>query len=422
MSRTIGALAVAALIAGVLAGAGVSRLGVGALTLAAETFEYVGVLWLNALRMTVIPLVVSLLVTGIASIADAAASGRMAARAMTAFAVMLTCATLYATILSPLLLSLAPVDPQSAAALLAGAGPADQEAARGLAFGPWLASLAPSNPIAAAAEGAVLPLVVFAILFGFAATRLDPPSRTLVVGLFKAIADTMIVIVRWAMLLAPVGVFALSLGLGLRSGLGAAGALLHYIVFVSGVTAGVIVMAFAFAVIWGRRPLSDMLRASAPVLAVAFSTQSSLASLPLMVERARDALGVREHVAGMVLPLAVAVFRVTSPVANLAVVYFVCAVSGYQPDPGQMLGAAVVAVAISIGSVGLPGQISFIASVAPIALAMGAPIELLGLLLAVEVIPDIFRTLGNVSGDMAAAAIVDAGEEREGEGGAQTHA
>ncbi len=357
--------------------------------------------------MTVIPLVFSLLVTGIASVADAAATGRLAARTIMVFLVLLVVATVYACIASPLALTLWPVDPDAAAAFVAGAGAKPVEAATPPGFGEWLAALAPNNPVSAAAEGAILPLTVFAVFFGFAATRLPAGQRDPMVGFFRAVADTMIVIVRWVLLAAPVGVFALSLGVGLRSGLGAAGVLLQYIVIAILVTVGVIIIAFVFAIVWGRVSPGRFLSASAPVLAVAFSTQSSLASLPLMVERARDAMGVPAPVANLVLPLAVAVFRITSPVTNLAVVFFVAAVHGIHPGVGTIINAGVVAIAISIGTVGLPGQVSFIASVGPICLAMGVPLDVLGILLAVEVAPDIFRTVGNVTGDLAATVIAN---------------
>jgi len=329
---------------------------------------------------------------------------------------MLTVATLYAVVAFPAAYALWPVDSAAAEAFIAGAGASPAEPALPPALGEWLAALAPSNPVAAAAEGAILPLVVFAIFFGFAATRLPADRRDPMVGFFRAVADTMIVIVRWVLIAAPLGVFALSLGVGLRSGLGAAGVLLQYVVVTSALTLAVTFLALAFAVLWGRARPGLFISASAPVLAVAFSTQSSLASLPLMVERSRDAMGVPERVANIVLPLAVAIFRVTSPVANIGVVFFLGEVYGVDFTVGQIAAGAFVAIAVSVGSVGLPGQVSFIASVAPIAIAMGAPLELLGILLAVEVIPDIFRTVGNVTGDLAAAVIAN----RSGAGPEQT--
>jgi Na+/H+-dicarboxylate symporter len=285
--------------------------------------------------------------------------------------------------------------------------------ARILAY-PWdsptFQALVPkAQPLAstvAAAEGAILPLVVFALFFGFAATQLPAAQRAPMVAFFRAVADTMIIIVRWVLLAAPLGVFALALGVGLTAGVGIAGLILHYIVLVSAVTAAIVPIAFLFAFIWGGANPARFINATAPVLAVAISSRSSLASLPLMVERARDAMGTPERVANLVLPMAVAVFRMTSPVANLGVVFFCASVFGVQLSPGAIIVGGLVAIAISIGSVGLPGEISFIASVAPISMAMGVPIELLGLLVAVEAVPDIFRTVGNVSGDMAATQIV----------------
>ena len=143
---------------------------------------------------------------------------------------------------------------------------------------------------------------------------------------------------------------------------------------------------------------------------MAASTQSSLATLPAMIECARDVLGIAPRVAGLVLPLAVALFRYTSPVGNLAVCFFIAALHGVQPDLLQVAGAVLVAFVVSVAAVGLPGQVSFIASVAPICLALGRPVELLGILIAVEIVPDIFRTIGNVTADLAVATLVSRDE------------
>jgi len=406
MLKWLSVITLLALAAGVAVGAWGAASGDPNITGLLTQFGHVGDLWLNLLRMTVIPLVFSLLVTGVASVADAASSGRVAARAIFVFGVLLVSATTFACLVFPLLLSLVPVDPTAAASFIARAGGGTVQAASPPTIGEWLAALAPGNAVAAAAEGAILPLVVFALFFGFAATQLPAAQRAPMVAFFRAVADTMIIIVRWVLLAAPLGVFALALGVGLTAGVGIAGLILHYIVLVSAVTAAIVPIAFLFAFIWGGANPARFINATAPVLAVAISSRSSLASLPLMVERARDAMGTPERVANLVLPMAVAVFRMTSPVANLGVVFFCASVFGVQLSPGAIIVGGLVAIAISIGSVGLPGEISFIASVAPISMAMGVPIELLGLLVAVEAVPDIFRTVGNVSGDMAATQIV----------------
>jgi Na+/H+-dicarboxylate symporter len=166
------------------------------------------------------------------------------------------------------------------------------------------------------------------------------------------------------------------------------------------------VLAWLIGVTWGRQPIGRFTAAMAPVWAIAASTQSSLASLPAMLDASLRGLRIPAHVADVTLPLAVALFRFTSPVANLAVCFFVAHLYGIEPTLLQMIGAVFVACGVSVGSVGLPGQISFIASVGPIALALGLPIEVLGILIAVEVIPDIFRTLGNVTGHVAATSIL----------------
>ncbi|OYX17780.1 MAG: dicarboxylate/amino acid:cation symporter, partial [Brevundimonas diminuta] len=113
---------------------------------------------------------------------------------------------------------------------------------------------------------------------------------------------------------------------------------------------------------------------------------------------------------GLVLPLAVAVFRITSTVANLAVAIYCAKLFGVALSPQVLLAGSVAALAISVGTVGLPGQVSFFASIGPICLAMGIPLQVLPLLLAVEVVPDIFRTLGNVTADLAVVRIVQGGE------------
>lgn len=398
-----------ALAAGLGAGAAAQAWGIpgGAGTVA--VVDGLGQLWLNALRMTIIPLVFSLLVTGIASIADAAATGRLALKAVLVFALLLVGATVYGILASQGLHALWPIDPEGGRLLLSGAAgdAAVRDNIGGGGLPAFLISLAPANPIRAAADDAILGIVVFAIVFGFATTRLPGRLRQPLTVFFEAVSETMIVIVHWVLLAAPAGVFALSLGVGLRAGLGAAGVLGHYIALVVLALVGLILLTYVVAVVFGRVSLSRFARAVAPAQVVAFSTQSSLACLPVMVERARDRLGVSAATAGLVLPLAVAVFRITSTVANLAVCIYVAHLHGIPLTPGVLFAGGVAALAISVGTVGLPGQVSFFASIAPIALAMGLPLEVLPLLLAVEVVPDIFRTIGNVTADMAAARIVE---------------
>jgi len=305
------------------------------------------------------------------------------------------------------------VDREAAEAFVAGAARSGSEPAALASIGAWLESLVPANVVQAAAEDAILALVVFATLFGFAATQLPPAQRDSLTVFFTAMAEAMIVVVHWVLLAAPVGVFALALGVGLHAGFGAAGVLFQYVAFVSLVIIGGTLVLYPIVGLWGRVPVRRFAVEIAPVQVVAASTQSSLATLPAMIECARDALGVPPRVAGLVLPLAVAVFRYTSPIGNLAVCFFIAALYGFEPGALQMVTAIVVAFAVSVAAVGLPGQVSFTTSVAPICLALGLPVELLGILIAVEIVPDIFRTIGNVTGDLAVATMVQSGRDPE---------
>lgn len=376
-----------------------------------STAEAVGTVWLGCLQMTVIPLVFSLLVVGVAAVSDAMSAGRLAARDIGWFTILLIAAIAATFVLVGGALEAWPVNADSARALVAGAAGSSAPAPQAIDFGTWLSSLAPSNPVAAAAGNAILPLVIFALFFAFAVTRLPDEQRVLLVKFFDAVADTMVVIVKWVLWAAPLGVFALALTLGLRGGLGSTGALFHYVVLVSAGCIATVIACYPLATVFGGVPLLRFARGIVPAQIVAFSTQSSIGTLPVMVDCARRNLGVPEHVAGLTLPLAVAVFRLTSPVANLAVVLFICHVSGIEPGLTQIIAASLVAFAVSISSVGLPGQVSFFVSVAPICIAIGAPIELLPLLLAVEVIPDIFRTVGNVTADLAVTTILNRKDE-----------
>jgi len=393
-----------ALVAGVVLGAWSAQAD-PALAVVLRGAAPIGGIWLDALKMTLAPLIVALLAAAIGGMAERAQAGPMARRALALFAGLIIAAAIYAMVASNLILGLWPVDPTLAAALApdaaAGAAAAPLDAVR------WLRAAIPANVVAAAAGDAFLPLVVFACLFGFAVARLEPSRRTLLVGVFEAIGAAMIEIVRWVLLFAPLGVFGLALGLGLDVGFAALGALAQYVAFVSIVTIGIGLAGLVLAMAAARTGALSTLRAIAPVQVVAASTQSSLASLPAMLAAALGPLGVRPHVAEFVLPLAVAVFRLTSPVANLAVVMYLAHAHGISPGLGAMAAGVAVAFAVSVSSVGLPGQTSFFSSIAPICLAMGIPVTLLPVLLAVEIIPDVFRTIGNVTGDLAAALTID---------------
>lgn len=396
-----------ALIAGAAAGLILVAFAPEAAHSAAAVMQPIGKLWLNALQMTVVPLVVSLVVIGVTSATDAAASGRTARRAMLVFIVLLSLGAAFAAIAAPALLSLLPRDEALVQAFrTATTAPTSTPPA----LGDWLTAVIPSNVIAAAAASAMLPLVVFALFFGFALTRIDPARRARLVELFQAIADTMIVIVRWLLWVAPLGVFALMFAVCAHVGVGMLGAVGYYIALQCTLYTSVTLMLYLVAAASGT-PLRRFAAGVLPAQTIAASTQSSLASLPAMVDSARVRLGYPLEIASLVLPMAVSLFRMTSPIQYIGVTAFVAWIYGVDLSAAQLAGCAALAVVISLGSVGLPGQVSFMATNMPVVQAAGLPIEPMGLLLAVDTIPDVFATLGNVTGDLAATGVVT-GRER----------
>jgi len=351
-----------------------------------------------------VPLVAALLVTGIQQIAAAAQGGRMARATLALFVALLLVGGTAAVLLTPLLLELFPV-PAAAVRALGGTAPAAGEVALPT-LGDYLNALIPTNVIAAAAEQKMLGLIVFFALLATAMTRLPERLRLPLAQLFEAIAAAMLVIIGWILTLAPLGVLALAFRFAAEAGTAAIGALTHYVVIVSVVGAVCVIVAYVVGVIGGRQPPLRFARALVPVEAVALATQSSLASLPAMLAACRT-LGIRERSADFVLPLAVALFRMTSPTMNLAVVIYVAHLTGTPLPPATLAIGVVVAVMASFSTVGLPGTISFITTIGPIAIAMGVPIAPLGLLVAVELLPDLMRTVGNVTADTAVAAAID---------------
>ncbi|WP_309661115.1 cation:dicarboxylate symporter family transporter [Sphingomonas sp.] len=399
-----------ALVLGLIAGAGAAALGDGLREPALQASNMVGGLWLNALKMTVIPLIVALLVTGVAKGAEAARAGRIAGRSVLWIVIVCTGSAIFGTLMIQFLLGLFPLPQAAAEALRAGLSGIDQATASAPVPGvaDFFRGIIPENVIAAAANGDVLPLVVFSLLFALAAARIPEQGRRSLVGLFEAIGDALLIVIGWVLWIAPLGVFALAFTVGASAGGAAFAALAHYIVMISVIGVLVTLAGYPIAVLAGGIGLGSFTKAMIAPQSVSISTRSSLASLPAMLAAAR-VMGVREQVADVTLPMSVALFRATGPAMNVAVAFYVAHWLGFEPSVSQMIAATAVAAIISYGAVSLPGEISYISSIAPIAMALGVPIAPLALLVAVEMVPDIFRTLGNVTLDVAVTAAVDRG-------------
>ena len=393
------------LLLGALVGLSLSAWDPAVALQAAEWVRPIGRLWLNALQMTVVPLVTALVIMGVNNASNAAASGRTARNAIIVFAVLLVTSASFAAVATPALLGLIPNDPQTLETFRSALGGQHSTL---VAATPtqWIATVIPSNALAAAASSAMLPLVVFALFFGFALSRQDGERRERLLGLIGIIADTMITIIRWVLWAGPLGVFSLVLVVCAEVGISVLGVFGWYILVMCAVYILVTLLLYVVAALAAREGLRRFASALLPVQLIAGSTQSSLAALPSMIDSARQRLGYPPALTALMLPMAVSLFRVTSPAQYIAVASFIAWLYGIDIGFSQYAVAVFLAAAISMGSTGLPGQANFLTNNLPVTQSMGLPVEPLGVLLAMDTIPDVFCTMGNVTGHMTATAVI----------------
>jgi proton glutamate symport protein len=400
---------VVALGAAVIGGAAIAASGNAAAIKAADAVAPLGTLWVNAIRMTVIPLIISLLITGVSSTADVASIGRLGGRTLLVFVLLSAGVAAVVVPLAPSLFALLPFPSNVGGhpALPAGAAEAASQLSgtQGQTFGRWLTSLIPANPIAAAANGDMVPLIVFSILLALAILQIPPASREPLAGFFKSLSAAMLVLVRWVIALAPIGVFALVFPLVAHLGAGVAGAIGLYIAAYSVACVAVTLLLYPVAVILGRVPMRRFARAALPPQLIAFSSSSSIASLPALVESAEQGLSIPNRVAGFSLPLAVSMFKIAGPVSWTVGALFVGWFYGVPLHPQQLATLAFAAVFLAFAAPGIPRG-AFI-MLAPLFLAIGLPVEGIGILIAVDALPDTFATVLNVTGDLVAATLVN---------------
>ena len=271
----------------------------------------------------------------------------------------------------------------------------------------WLLSLIPSNPFAAAAGGSMLPVIVFTILFALAAAQGSPATRATIVGFFQAVSETMLKLVRWVILAAPIGVFALMLPLSVHAGAQVAGAIGFYIVAYSLLSLAGILFAYPIVAFFGRVPMRRFARAALPAQVIAFTSSSSVASLPALIETSElpeRGLSLSKRITGFVLPLSVSTFHFAGPVTWTVGTVFVAWFYGVPLGVRELGIVAFASIFLTSAAPGVPRG-GFI-MLAPLFSAIGLPVEGIGILIAIDVIPDTFATVLNVTGDLAAAVLV----------------
>jgi proton glutamate symport protein len=295
------------------------------------------------------------------------------------------------------------IDPASAASLRASAvPPSAQQQLPG--FASWLVGLVPANPVKAAADGAMLPVIVFAVVLGLALSRVPPEVRAQTSALFRGLADAMLVLVQWVLALAPIGVFALAVGLALHLGTSLAGAVAFFLLAHCGVL--VLIGGLLYTLVWaaGGIPLRRFARAVLPAQIVALSTRSSVAALPAMIDGAERVLNVRPEVVGVVLPFGVSLLRVNTPASWIISGLFIGHLYGVPLSAAAVATIGIASIPMSLSVPGIPSGGLLI--LAPLFMAVGLPVEGIGILIALDAIPDVFKTVVIVTGDMASAVVI----------------
>ena len=369
--------------------------------------EPVGTLWINAIRMPVLPLIVMMLIAAIAGSRDTRQIGTLGARTLLVMVVLLS---LFAAIMTPFsvyLLGGITFDPESTASLRE-AGSFDPALLQQVTLQEWLLSLVPSNPIRAAADGALLPLVVFSLLYGLALSRVAEGIRDTHVRFCQGVAEAMMTVIRWVVVVAPIGIFALALSVGAHLGAAAAGAIVIYIIAASVCCFLAIVLLYVLTVRLARVPLRTFAPAMLPAQTIAFTSRSSLAALPLLLTDASQKLRLPDSVAGFVLPLSASIFKLNSPITWPLGAVLVAQLYGVEFGGTNLVIFAIGSVILSLTTPGIPSGGFFVQ--APLYLAVGLPPEGLGILIAVDFVPDLFKTTLNLTSYATTALLVSRGE------------
>ena len=368
--------------------------------------DVVGNVWVNAVRMTVIPLVVCLVISSIAGCASSRAVSRLGIRAVVTFVLLLAFAGVTAAIITTVAIPMMPGDAAPIVQASVPSPPRQQPT-------DWISALVPPNPFKAAADGAMLPLLVFWVGFAIALLQVRTEGRELVVASCQAVVDAMLVILGWVIRAAPAGVLCLVFSLVATTGLSTVGVLGFYVALLC--AALLVVMAFLIAatVIVGGIPLPSLVKTITPALVIAFTSRSSLAALPVLIKSVHQRLEFPSTVIAFVLPFSVSVFRLSVPVSQVVGALFVARLAGIELQTAQLFTIIGLAVLLSFSVPGIPN--AAVVSMFPIFEAVGLPVQAVGMLIAVDVVPDAFKTMLNVTGHVAAAAIAAGGQEPQAE-------
>jgi DAACS family dicarboxylate/amino acid:cation (Na+ or H+) symporter len=374
-----------------------------------------GRVWLNGLIMVVIPLIVSTVALGVAGLGSLARVGRVGVVALLTFLALTSVATVLGLAAVNVVRPGAGLDPEMTARLIETYR-GQAEGALGLAQGALtidtFVSMVPRNPVAAAANGEMLAVIVFALLLGVGATLVPRPQAEPLLRVLESVAHVMVAIIGLVMTVAPIAVFALVFGVTARFGFELLGSLVAYIVTVIGALAIFTAVGYPLALRFvARRSPSEFFRRARVVMLTAFSTSSSNATLPTTLRVAQEDLGIRPEVAGFVVPLGATMNMNGTALFEGVTVLVLAQVFGVSLGLGQQLVVVLMSVVTAIGVAGVPG--GSLPLLMMVLAMVGVPGEGIALILGIDRILDMCRTTVNVTGDLVTAAIVNRYAGRE---------
>lgn len=372
-------------------------------------FVPVGQIFLRMLFMVVIPLVFASLALGVASLGDLKRLGRVGGRTMGYFFSVTAFSVVIGLVLVNVLKPGEGLPAETRERLLEtyrGEAASKMEAAGKAEFGPsLLVNIVPRNPVDAAARGDMLPVIFFALLFGIGVTRIAAEKRVFWMRLLEGLADVTVVIIGMALRIAPFGVFGLIFAVTSRFGFDILRQLLFYVVTVLlGLTVLILGVYPVFLKLRaGVSPLA-FLKKMRPVMVTAFSTSSSAATLPTTIEVSERDLGVPPQVAGFVLPLGATMNMNGTALFEGITCVFLAQVFGIELSLGQQLFVILLAVLTAIGAAGVPG--GSIPLLVLVLTSVGVPAEGIAVIIGVDRLLDMARTVPNVVGDASCAVYV----------------
>jgi len=374
----------------------------------------VGEIFKNLLSMVAIPLVATALFAGLAKLGELRMLGRLVARTLAFFWTTSIIAIALGFAIGSVMLPRAAVSPEKQAILKAAADPAAiQRAAQTLPTGvQFIVQLVPANPFKAAADGNLLPVIVFITIFAIAVATLPHERRVPLTVMADSATDALIRIVQWVLVIAPAGIFALVAPTAARYGWDIVRAMLW---FIAAVIVGVILFhALVYlpsVALLGHVAPRRFLRVAYPSMFMGFSATTSMAALPNLFDAADKELQLPRSVSGFVLPLGASINRAGSALFQAIAVLFIARLYGIPFGASQMLsaGLAVFLASLTVAAVPSGGVISLF----PAFLATGLPIAGLSILMGLDRISDMFRTMTNVTGHLATAAVVGAREPQK---------